>query len=57
MLIPLWQLVLTGTIVLFVILAGVRLARRGRSRMNSMLLLFGVALIGVTVLGMVALAL
>jgi len=48
---PLWQLVIGVFVVVAVLAAGARLARRGRSRMNAALLYIAAAIIAVTVLG------
>lgn len=51
MLAPFWQLVMGGFILVFVVGAAVRLAARGRSRMNTALLVTGGAVLGLMVLG------
>jgi uncharacterized Tic20 family protein len=51
LLLPFWQVVLGGVIILFVIFASVRLARRGRSRMNTAIIVTGVAVIGLVLIG------
>ncbi|MGW4501940.1 hypothetical protein ACWENR_25435 [Micromonospora sp. NPDC004336] len=51
LLLPFWQLVI-GAFVLFVVLASVaRLARRGRSRMTTALLVTAAAIAGFAVVG------
>ncbi|WP_320069295.1 hypothetical protein [Micromonospora sp. RTGN7] len=51
LLLPFWQLVI-GAVVLVVILVSVgRLARRGRSRMTTALLVTAAAIAGLTVIG------
>ncbi|MEO3780609.1 hypothetical protein ABGB16_28115 [Micromonospora sp. B11E3] len=51
LLLPFWQLVI-GAVVLVVILVSLRrLARRGRSRMTTALLVTAAAIAGLTVLG------
>ncbi|WP_229403645.1 hypothetical protein [Micromonospora okii] len=51
LLLPFWQLVI-GAVVLVVILVSVgRLARRGRSRMSTALLVTAAAIAGLTVIG------
>ncbi|MCX4470570.1 hypothetical protein C5N14_24105 [Micromonospora sp. MW-13] len=51
LLMPFWQLVI-GAVVLVVILVSVgRLARRGRSRMTTALLVTAAAIAGLTVIG------
>jgi NhaP-type Na+/H+ or K+/H+ antiporter len=54
LLLPFWQLVLGVVIIVFVVGASVRLARRGRSRMNTAILVTGVALVGLVVIGVLA---
>jgi hypothetical protein len=54
LLLPFWQLVLAAVIILFVLAASVRLARRGRSRMNTAIIVTGVALLGLVVIGVLA---
>jgi len=56
LLLPMWQ-VLIGCCVLVVIAgATVRLVRRGRSRMGNALLVTGAAIVGLSVLGVLAAA-
>ena len=51
LLLPFWQLVI-GAFVLFVLVASVgRLARRGRSRMTTGVLVSGAAIVGLGVIG------
>jgi uncharacterized Tic20 family protein len=52
LLLPFWQLVLGGVIVVFVVIASVRLARRGRSRMNTAIVVAGAALVGLVLIGL-----
>ena len=54
LLLPFWQLVLGVVIILFVVGASVRLARRGRSRMNTAIIVTGVALVGLVVIGVLS---
>jgi NhaP-type Na+/H+ or K+/H+ antiporter len=54
LLLPFWQLVLGVVIIVFVVGASVRLARRGRSRMNTAILVTGMALVGLVVIGVLA---
>jgi hypothetical protein len=54
LLLPMWQLVLGACVLLFVVGAAVRLAGRGRSRMNTAVVVTGVAVLGVMVLGVLA---
>jgi hypothetical protein len=48
---PFWQLLLGGVIIVFVVGASVRLAMRGRSRMNTAILITGAALVSLVVIG------
>jgi hypothetical protein len=52
LLLPFWQLVLGVVILIFVVGATARLARRGRSRMNTAIIVTGVAVLGLMVIGM-----
>ena len=54
LLLPFWQLVLGAVIILFVVGASVRLARRGRSRMNTAIIITGAALVGLVLIGVLA---
>jgi hypothetical protein len=49
MLFPLWQLVIGVVVALVLIVATYRLARRGPSRMGTVLLVTGAAIVGLTV--------
>jgi hypothetical protein len=51
MLLPFWQLVLGVVILIFLVGASVRLARRGRSRMNTAIVVTGAAVIGLVLIG------
>jgi hypothetical protein len=51
LLLPFWQLVLGVAIAMFVVGASVRLARRGRSRMNTAIMVTGTVLLGVVLVG------
>ena len=51
LLLPFWQLVLGAVIILFVVGASVRLARRGPSRMNTAIIITGAALLGLVLIG------
>jgi threonine/homoserine/homoserine lactone efflux protein len=51
MLLPFWQMVIGLCVLAAVVVAGVRLARRGRSRINTALLLTGGAVVGICALG------
>jgi hypothetical protein len=52
LLLPFWQLVLGCVILLFVVGAAARLARRGRSRMNTAILVTGAGVLGLLIIGM-----
>ena len=54
MLLPMWQLVIGCCVVLALGVATVRLVRRGRSRMTNALLITGAAIVGLSVLGVLA---
>lgn len=54
LLLPFWQLVLGAVIIVFVVGASARLARRGRSRMNTAIIVTGAALLGLVVIGVLA---
>jgi hypothetical protein len=54
MLAPVWQVVIGGCVLVVVIAASARLARRGRSRMTTALLVTGAAAIGLAVIGVLA---
>jgi hypothetical protein len=49
---PFWHLVLGTVMIVFLVAAGARLARRGRSRMNTALLVTGAGIVGLVLLGM-----
>ncbi|GAA2639097.1 hypothetical protein GCM10010399_85560 [Dactylosporangium fulvum] len=51
MLFPLWQLVIGVVVALVLVVATIRLARRGPSRMGTVLLITGGAIVGITVFG------
>jgi hypothetical protein len=51
LLVPFWQIVLGVAIGVFVIGGSIRLARRGRSRMNTAIVVTGTLLLGVVLLG------
>jgi hypothetical protein len=48
---PIWQLVIGTCVLLAVVAASVRLARRGRSRMTTALLVTGMAAVVLAVIG------
>jgi hypothetical protein len=48
---PIWQVVIGGCVLLAVVAAAARLARRGRSRMTTALLVTGAAVIGLALIG------
>jgi hypothetical protein len=52
LLLPFWQMVIGLCVVAAVVVAGVRLARRGPSRLTTMLLLTGGAVVGTCALGL-----
>ncbi|HEY8471425.1 MAG TPA: hypothetical protein VIL37_02180 [Natronosporangium sp.] len=51
MLLPFWQMVIGLCVLAAVVVTGVRLARRGPSRINTALLLTGGVLVGICALG------
>jgi threonine/homoserine/homoserine lactone efflux protein len=51
LLLPAWQTIIGVCVLIAVVTAGVRIARRGRSRMGTLMAVFGVAIVGVAVLG------
>jgi hypothetical protein len=52
LLLPFWQMVIGLCVLAAVVVAGIRLARRGPSRLTTMLVLTGGAVIGVCALGL-----
>ncbi|MEO3926285.1 hypothetical protein ABGB07_20800 [Micromonosporaceae bacterium B7E4] len=52
LLLPFWQLVIGGLVLVAVVVSVHRLARRGRSRMTTGLLVTASAIIGLAVVGM-----
>jgi hypothetical protein len=48
---PIWQIVIGGCVLLALVAASARLARRGRSRMTTALLVSGAAVVGLAVIG------
>ncbi len=48
---PAWQVVIGGCVLVVLVAASARLARRGRSRMTTALLVTGAAAIGLAVIG------
>jgi len=48
---PFWQGLIGACVVLTVAIAATRLARRGRSRMGTAMLVFGVAVVALTIVG------
>jgi hypothetical protein len=54
MLLPFWQLVIGCCVVGVLVAAGVRLARRGRSRMRTALFVVGGAIVALAFLGILA---
>jgi hypothetical protein len=51
LLLPFWQLVIGAVVLVVVLMSLARLARRGRSRMGTALLVTATAIVGLTVLG------
>jgi len=51
LLVPFWQLVLGGVVVVFLVGATARLVRRGPSRMNTAILVTGAGVVGLVLLG------
>lgn len=51
---PAWQAVIGGCVLIVLVAASARLARRGRSRMTTALLVTGAAAIGLAVIGVLA---
>lgn len=49
---PFWRLVLSCVVLAFVLLTATRLARRGRSRMNTAMLVAGTGIVALVLLGM-----
>ncbi|GIJ52044.1 hypothetical protein Val02_89300 [Virgisporangium aliadipatigenens] len=54
LLLPFWQLVLGVAVLVFVLGAAVKLAGRGRSRMNTAIVVTGTALLGLMAIGVIA---
>jgi threonine/homoserine/homoserine lactone efflux protein len=52
LLLPFWQVVISVCVAVAVVVAAVRLARRGRSRVNAALLLTGGTVVGVCAVGL-----
>jgi hypothetical protein len=52
LLLPFWQLIIGGLVLVAILGSVQRLARRGHSRMTTALLVTGGAILGVAVLGM-----
>jgi hypothetical protein len=48
---PIWQIAIGGCVLLVLVAASARLARRGRSRMTTALLVTGAAVISLAVIG------
>jgi hypothetical protein len=48
---PVWQIAIGGCVLFVLVAASARLARRGRSRMTTALLVTGAAIIGLAVIG------
>lgn len=54
LLFPVWQVVIGVVVVLVVVIATYRLALRGPSRMRTVLLVTGAAIVGITVFGILS---
>jgi lipopolysaccharide export LptBFGC system permease protein LptF len=52
MLMPLWQAIIGGFVLLAMLVAAARLSRRGPSRMGTALLVIGAAVVGLVVVGL-----
>ena len=48
---PLWQILIGGTVAVVVAVMGLRLARRGRSRMRNAMVVVGAGILGLTLIG------
>ena len=48
---PLWKLVIGATVAVVVAVVSLRLARRGRSRMRTAMVVVGAGIIGLTLFG------
>ena len=53
LLVPAWQLLIGVAVLLATVGAGIRIARRGRSRMRTALAIWALAIVGLAVLGLV----
>ena len=51
LLFPLWQFVIGATVAVVVAVVGLRLARRGRSRMRTAMVVVGSGILGLTLFG------
>jgi hypothetical protein len=51
---PIWQIVIGGCVLVALVAASARLARRGRSRMTTALLVTGAAVISLAVIGVLS---
>lgn len=54
LLFPVWQMVIGVAVALVVVIATYRLAMRGPSRMRTVLLVTGAAIVGITVFGILS---
>jgi hypothetical protein len=48
---PIWQIIIGGCLLMALLAASARLARRGRSRMTTALLITGTAIVSLAVIG------
>jgi hypothetical protein len=54
LLVPMWQYLIGGFVAVALVVAVLRLARRGRSRMSTALLVTGSAIVGLAVFGILS---
>jgi hypothetical protein len=48
---PIWQIVIGGCVLVFLVAASARLVRRGRSRMTTALVVVGAAAVSLAIIG------